>query len=92
MKKLNLIGKILLTIIFVLPFLLHITSVLVSSDYVFVLIPLFFILFVLYCIWFDKESEKESKFKGVIITVLQFITCLIWFSDVMVYGFFLMAK
>ena len=92
MKKLNLIGKILLSIIFVLPFLLHISSILTSRDYIFILIPLFFILFVLYCIWFDKENEKESKFKVFIITVLQFITCLIWSADVMVYGFFLIAK
>lgn len=92
MKKLNLVGKILLTIIFILPFLLHITSVLVGKDYMLLLVPLFFILFILYCIWFDREKEEESKFKSFIITILQFITCLMWLSDVMVYGFVLIAK
>ena len=92
MKKLNLIGKIFLTIIFVLPFLLHLYSVVIGKMYIFILVPLFFISFSLYCIWFDKKKEKESKIKGFILTLLQFITCFVWVSDVIVSGFFLLAK
>ena len=92
MKKLKVISKVFLTVIFVLPFLLQLYSLSMGRVDAFAFMPVFFACFSAYCIWFDNKKENESKIKGFIFTILQFITCFFWLSAVMTYAFALTAK
>ena len=92
MKKLNILGKIFLSIFFVLPFLLNFGSVILIKAYFAAFVPALFICFILYCIWFDREKENESKLKRFFITFLQLVTCFFWLSNMMVYGLVLLSK